>query len=57
MKYDFKNDTKSYRITADGKYYMHDALWGMAWSDYEEEISKRAYLIAISKHQKLMKAL
>ena len=55
--YDFRNDTKSYRIADDGKYYMHDALWGMAWCDYEEEISKRAYAIALNKHQKLIKEL
>lgn len=55
--YDFKNDTKSYRVAADGKYYMHDALWGMAWRDYEEEISKRAYIIASNKDQKLIKKL
>ena len=55
--YDFRNDTKSYRIAADGKYYMHDALWGAAWYDYEEEISKRAYIIASNKHQKLIKGL
>ncbi len=51
--YDFKNSTRSYRIAADGRYYMHDALWGSTWGDYEEEISKSTYFKALNKHKKL----
>lgn len=57
MKYDFRNDTKSYRIATDGKYYMHDALWGAAWSDYEEEVTKSAYFKALTKYLKTVKLL
>ena len=50
--YYFTKDTKTYHLGVDGKYYVHDDLWGVAWKDYEEEIPEKEYLKAFRKYRK-----
>lgn len=39
----FTRGTKTYQIGTDGKHYVHDSLWGAAWTYYDAEISAHEY--------------
>lgn len=39
----FTRGTKTYHIGTDRKHYVHDSLWGAAWTYYDAEISAHEY--------------